>query len=135
MKSRARHHQYPFALYAAGFSAQEPVFDQIANDTSSPQRIAANAPIMAFWILFYGAEAGDHIDTEILDPEGRVYIQNQTIQEKKKIRAMRYIGTRTQTKPLHAGTYAGRATLWRLLPGGQTITRSISSSVVVGNGN
>jgi murein DD-endopeptidase MepM/ murein hydrolase activator NlpD len=117
--------------YAAGFSDQLPDTDRLVNDTFSPPRLAATAPILTFWLLIYGAEPGDHIDMKILDPEGNVYVQKSDIQDKKKIRLMKYIGLRTQNHPLHAGTYTGKATLSRTLPDGQVLRHAIENTVVI----
>ena len=121
--------------YAAGFSDQLPDTDRIANDTSSAPSLTAHAPILAFWILFYGTEPGDRIDMKILDPTGNVYVQKDSIQDKKKIRLMKFIGLRTQDHPLRAGTYTGKATLLRTLPDGHVLQHTIESSVAVVNGD
>ena len=117
--------------YAAGFSDQLPVLDQLVNDTTSPSHISAKAPILIFWILLYGTEPGDHIEMKILDPDGTVYVQKDSLQEKKEIRVMKYIGLRTKNKPLNSGTYTGNATLLRTLSDGRVLRHTAESSVVI----
>ena len=121
----------PLTLYASGFSNDIPVYDRVINDTSSPPHIAVASPALLFWILFYGAEPGDRIILKILDPDGKIYAQIDTLQEKKKIHMMKYIGLRTKDAPLHPGTYTGKATLLRELPDRQILRRTIESTVVV----
>lgn len=121
--------------YAAGFSSQLPETDKLVNDTSSPGRMAVNSPVMAFWILLYGAQPGDHIGLQILDPENKVYVEKETIQEQKKIRLLKYIGLRTANHPLRPGIYTGKAILTRTQPDGQVLRRTIESKIEVrGNG-
>jgi len=117
--------------YAAGFSTREPVYNQIVNDATGPERISAVAPILTFWALFYGVRAGDHIKIEILDPAGKVYVESESVQEKNKIRLMRYTGKRNANKPLSPGRYIGKATLKRTLADGRAIRRTIENSVSV----
>ena len=121
----------PLMPYAAGFSDQLPDNVLLVNDTSSPPHITATVPLMTFWILFYGAEPDDRLIMKILDPDGKVYAQNDSILKQKKIRLMKYIGARIKDKPLHPGTYAGQAILLRELPDGQILRRSIESTVIV----
>jgi len=118
--------------YAAGFSEQLPDTDRMVNDTSTPSHLPVTAPVLAFWLLIYGTEPGDHINMKVLDPEGNVYVQKNDIQDKKKARIMKYIGLRTQNHPLHAGTYTGKATLLRTLPDGQVLRHSIEQTVIAG---
>jgi len=117
--------------YAAGFSNRVPDTNLLVNDTSSPAHISVTSHILGFWMLLYGVEPGDHIAMTILDPEGKIYVQHDSIQDKKKIRIMKYVGLRTPNHPLYPGTYTGKATLSRMLPDGKVLRHSIKNAVVV----
>jgi len=117
--------------YAAGFAAQPPEVDTLAENTASATHIPLTGSAFVFWTLVYGLEPGDHISLQILDPTGQVYAQNDSVQDKTKIRALKYIGLRTPNHPLHEGIYTGKAVLTRTLPNGETVSHAINSSVVV----
>jgi murein DD-endopeptidase MepM/ murein hydrolase activator NlpD len=103
----------PIVLYAAGFAGEEPDFDKVVRDASSPPSLPAGADKLIFWLMFYGAEPGDRIHLAILDPSGAVYAEGENLQEKRQARVHRFIGKRTAKAPLRPGTYTGRATVTR----------------------
>jgi murein DD-endopeptidase len=117
--------------YAAGFADQPPDVDKLAEDTASPTHIPLTASAFVFWTLVYGLEPGDHISLQILDPVGQVYARNDSVQDKTKIRALKYIGLRTPNHPLHPGLYTGKAVLTRTLPNGQSLTHTSNAVVTV----
>lgn len=121
----------PFVVYAAGFSDSEPDFDNLIRDASFPSALLASADKLIFWFMFYGAEPGDRIHAEILDPSGQVYVQNENIQAKRQAQVMRLIGKKTAGAPLKIGTYKGRATVTRKGADGREIERTLEQQVAI----
>ncbi|MBI4031511.1 MAG: M23 family metallopeptidase, partial [Proteobacteria bacterium] len=103
----------PVSLYAAGFSAAAPDYEQVKIDATGIKEMAADAPVMAFWTIMFGVSAGDSIAIEISDSDGNVYAARDIIQDKSRARQFYFIGKKTSSAPLRAGVYTGKTVLRR----------------------
>lgn len=117
----------PVSLYAAGFSAAAPDYEQVKIDATGTKEMTANAPVMAFWTIMFGVSEGDRITMEIHDQDGNVYAARDLIQDKNRARQFYFIGKKTSSAPLREGVYTGKTVLRR----GDDIVREIEETVKV----
>lgn len=121
----------PVMLYASGFSDMKPEFAAVTLNTSSPEVISSSAPVVYFWFLGLGGEAGDRVQLQITNPAGQVVAASDTLQDKTQMRFMRFTGIVNKTGRLKPGVYNGITQLTRTLPDGQTIQKTIEHAVTV----
>jgi murein DD-endopeptidase MepM/ murein hydrolase activator NlpD len=104
----------PFSLYAAGFAPGAADFEQIKKDAGSPDTLRRAAlKALSFWMVYFGAVLGDRIGIEIMDPEGKVFVQQQFVQEKNRARQFIFTGKKAAGETLKPGTYTGKVTVVR----------------------
>jgi hypothetical protein len=119
----------PVSIYAAGFKAGVPDFEAIKKDASSPETLPADVEALTLWAGLFGVVKGDRIRLEILDPKGRVFAEQDIVQDRTRARQFYYVGKRTDG--LMSGNYTGTIRLERKLSGGETITREKSRMLTV----
>lgn len=119
----------PVALYDAGFSGKLPDFEQIATGQNRPDSLpaagtGAGDDALVFWIAYFGAAEGDMVDMTITAPDGSLFAEKHSPQDKTRMRQYYYIGKRNDGT-LQPGTYIGQATIKREGYPDQSITRQI----------
>lgn len=106
-------HYEPFVISAAGFATSEPHIEDIAKDASSPSTIPQNADQLGFWTVLYGAEPGDHIEVEIRDPDGKIFLQKEVELTATYARFFSFAAKRLQGTPLSPGAYKAKTVVTR----------------------
>lgn len=121
----------PVMFYAAGFSAQPPVYDDLLIDATAAEALPANSPSLVFWFMLYGTQKDDAISFSITDPSGNIFAENTIKQPKDQIRVFRFIGKKPTSSSFQTGTYKGRATLTRDVDGKPQVVRVVERSVLL----
>ncbi len=114
----------PLAIFVTGFASGVPDFEQIKEDSTSPDQIAPAVPALTFWTGLYGMSPGDEIVLRIIAPDGSVFAENTISQKDVKSRQFYYIGKRV-SGGLQTGPYKGSVTVSRAIAGStEKLTRS-----------
>jgi len=122
----------PVSIYAAGFQSSTPSMENLSIDASSPDTIhRSDSAVLAFWIIIYGAAAGDRIHMEIIGPGDAVVVKRDTVQEKTRARQYYYVGRQFGETLAPPGHYTGVVTLSRTDTNGKTLIRTRQANVTV----
>lgn len=120
----------PFSLYAAGFTPSAADFGQIQKDAGTPATMRrADLKALSFWMVYFGPARGDRIHIEVTGPDGRLFAEQDIVQEKNRARQFYFIGKKAEGKDLPPGVYIGKATLVR--DGQDALTGEISKAVML----
>lgn len=104
----------PFSLYAAGFAPGVADYQQIKKDAGTPDMLRrAELKALTFWMVYFGAALGDRISIELTDPDGKVFLQQEFVQEKNRARQFFFAGRKATGETLKPGIYTGKATVVR----------------------
>lgn len=104
----------PFSLYAAGFAPGAVDYEQIKKDAGTPDKLRrAELKVLSFWMVYFGAALGDRISIEVTDPQGKVFVRQEFVQEKNRARQFFFIGKKAAGETLIPGIYTGKATVAR----------------------
>ncbi|MEM6810871.1 MAG: M23 family metallopeptidase [Pseudomonadota bacterium] len=104
----------PFIIQASGFSDTVPELDRIEKNAFSKNEISSQTEKLTFWALLLGVREGDKISLKIHDASGRVFAEQEIIQDKTRARQFYFIGKNLVRKsPLKEGAYTGTVSLSR----------------------
>lgn len=103
----------PASMYDLGFRVGVPDFEAIKKGEKNPQSLGQDSAALVFWIALYGVQKDDQIRIEIKDPDGKIFITRDIVQEKTRARQYYYTGRKLESRQLKPGTYTGTATLKR----------------------
>ncbi len=119
-----------FALYDGGFSVQAPDFAAISQGRKPPSPIRESKSGV-FWFVYFGARQGDRIALTVKAPDGTVFAEHSTVQDKDKARQYYFTGRNLSHGFPARGTYKGEARVSRIGPDGETKTQSITRELVI----
>jgi murein DD-endopeptidase len=104
----------PFSLYAAGFAPGAVDYEQIKKDAGTPDKLRrAELKVLSFWMVYFGAALGDRVSIEVMDPQGKVFVQHEFVQKKNRARQFFFTGKKAAGETLIPGIYTGKATVVR----------------------
>ena len=117
----------PTALLKAGFAAQAPTAEQLADALTNADSIPSNAPALIFWVNPINLRAEDVEELSITAPDGSILAHQRITLAKAKAVDVRYIGKKNSSGVFPTGRYDGTVTISR----GQIPLLSATQSVVV----
>ena len=103
----------------AGFLGQVPKAATAWRGGYRGAGVAAEDPVLVFWIGGWGLRAGDREELRLWGPDGTLLAEHQGVAEADKARFFRFLGKRRGTEPWPAGRYRAEFLLHR--PGGGRI--------------
>lgn len=104
----------PLAFFHLGFDTKPPVLKDLDKHSVERTALRKDAPALVFYATLLGVREGDSADISITAPDGTVFAQKNTVQDKTRARQMYYIGRKIrETAPLQTGTYVGKITVTR----------------------
>ena len=122
----------PVSIYAAGFQSGTPSIENLSIDASSPDTLhRGDSKALVFWIMIYGAAAGDRIHLDIIGPGDAVVVRRDTVQDKTRARQFYYVGQKFGEALAPPGHYTGVVTLSRTDTDGKTLIRTREVNVTV----
>lgn len=115
----------PVSIYSSGFKSGVPDMAALRIDASAPSYLRrSETGILTYWVMIYGAAAGDKIEMEIIGPDEQVITGRDIIQEKTRARQFYYIGKNFRGALAPPGSYTGVITLSRTGDDGKTLIRT-----------
>jgi hypothetical protein len=117
-------------LTAVGFRQASPLFDALKEDTSTPDRLSADAPALILWAMAYGLRKGDKMEFRITDQDGKTVHAQTFEQAKDQIRRMQFTGRRNSGW-LEPGRYIGTVRIERQAADGTSITQQREARVLI----
>jgi len=122
----------PVSIYAAGLQSGTPSLEDLSIDASAPATLDhRDSAALVFWVMIYGAAAGDRLHLEIVGPGNAVVVKRDIVQDKTRARQSYYIGKKFGAALAPPGRYTGVVTLRRTDSGGQTLIRTREANVTV----
>ncbi len=122
----------PVSIYAAGFQSGTPSIENLRIDASSPDTLhRGGSEALVFWIMIYGAAAGDRIHMDIIGPGDAVVVRRDIVQDKTRARQYYYVGQKFGEALAPPGHYTGVVTLSRTDTDGKTLIRTREVNVTV----
>ncbi|MDB5490966.1 MAG: peptidase family protein [Micavibrio sp.] len=109
----------PLSIFATGFSAEVPNFDNIRADATGIATSSPSVDVMAFWAGFYGLHKGDHVVLNIIGPDGKIFATQSIEQKEDRSRQYYFVG-RKIADPLIPGAYKGTVQVERAIAGSTT---------------
>lgn len=106
----------PMSIFATGFTTTVPDFEKIREDTTSKTTTDAKVGVLAYWVGIYGAQKGDRIKLNILDPAGKMFATQSIEQKETRARQFYFVGRRL-TEALSNGQYRGTVEIDRPIAG------------------
>jgi hypothetical protein len=102
------------AVQKTGFDTKEPSLRMMDLGEKPKESLFAKlSPSLVYYIVYNGARIGDLIDLKIYGPDGKVFAEHKTTQEKTRARQLEYVGRKTDQILLRKGTYKGIAVITR----------------------
>lgn len=101
-------------LLTSGIATQAVDIIDLVEGHHNELTLAPDAPIMVFWTLLYGVEAGDILSLTLQDAQGKTLVSHSDTIQTYKVQYMQFIGKkRTGSGMWPAGAYQGIVTLKR----------------------
>lgn len=100
-------------LIQAGFSQRKPEVDVIEAGGDDQPIIDDSAAALVFWAELYGIREGDEQHIRILNPQGKILVENRSILRKNKAQWLSYVGKRRREDRWAPGSYRGEYRLYR----------------------
>jgi hypothetical protein len=93
-------------LIRAGFASETPQSERIENGDYIARVIAADAPILFYWVTSYGLREGDRYSFLIVGPDGRVRARTEPqVNDRDRARVIHYAGIRRPGEAFPRGIY------------------------------
>jgi len=121
----------PLILNQAGFNSEIIKINEIYEQQSHKETLSTNSERLIFWFSYLGAQKGDSINIEILDPNLKPWLTQEITQNNKRARQFYYVGKNTRDKNLVPGAYMATVTIKRINNKGQDISENIKQTVTV----
>ena len=103
----------PFSIQSLGFTQNIPTLEAIEKNSSSPQNLSFEKDAIILWVVLLGMRKDDVIDITIKDPNNKILLTENIIQDKNRIRQFYYIGKKIKSKNLPEGAYIGEVKVTR----------------------
>jgi hypothetical protein len=120
----------PFVMHNAGFLNDIPDLNKLEKDGELKTHFSQNSDLLTYWAIILGAQEGDKITLEILDPNGKIFGKREIIQEVTRARQFYYTGRKTDKNSLIEGVYTAKVKIEREYKG-QIISDKKSSVVLI----
>ena len=121
----------PGGLIDAGFAAEEPSIDQVIANAYGDDQLPGDAPVLLFWAVTWGAEAGDREEMRLFGPDGSLFADYRGEVESNKAQRIRYVGKRLRSGRWQNGTYRGEYRVLRGDPGNDEVVVSVEREMTV----
>lgn len=104
----------PTGLIRAGFSTSVPTMEQVWQGKFTETNLPQNSPALIFWTQVYGVLAGDQFVYKLIDPAGKMVINNPNKIEDSSKTWIGYSGQKSRPdQPLKPGVWKGQYQLIR----------------------
>lgn len=103
----------PTGLLQAGFAARAPELRAVERGELGATSLAADAPILAFWVESFGIQAGDEEILRLFAPDGNLLAEKRLPMTQSLARRFGYIGRKRSMAAWPEGEYRGRYVLKR----------------------
>jgi murein DD-endopeptidase len=120
------------AVQKTGFDNKAPSLRLFDLGEKPKEKLYSNlTPSLVYYLLYNGARAGDIIDLKIFGPDGKVFAEHKTTQDKSRERQLEFVGRKTDQVLLRKGNYKGVATITRKNADGTALRWSKENILVV----
>lgn len=103
----------PTALLNHGFADAAPDKNQVRDTPSTLVTLASNAPALLYWVDVMNLRADDTITLTITAPDGHVFAERTTAQEKPLALYFGFVGKKNTSGKLVVGRYEAKVELLR----------------------
>lgn len=103
----------PLAIQSVGFSTTMPTLEKLSRDSYYPKKLSPDNDLLAFYVVFFGAQKGDNIKLVIRDPNDEIFSEYKIVQDKTRTRQFYFTGKRVNEAPLKEGAYTGHIQIKR----------------------
>ena len=121
----------PMIIQSIGFANDIPDLHKLERDNDQKDTLPLDINAFTFWTILLGVRDGDKITLEITDPNGKMFAENEIIQEKNRARQFYFIGKNLKNKKLIEGAYTGFIKIERQLNNGKTVTKDKIKSILI----
>lgn len=103
----------PSGIVRAGFAGRPVAMKEVERGDFRDLSLSVDAPALVFWVLMFGARAGDTERMEILAPDGTSFARDDGTVGRTQAQRFRFVGKRRRTEDWAQGRYTARYLLVR----------------------
>lgn len=121
----------PVIIQAVGISDTVPSLEKIERNAIQKLKLDSDAPVIVFWATYLGVREGDKILMEVRDPNDKVLMRRELMQERTRARQFYYVGKNLAERTLAEGAYTATAKIIREQEEGAPIVRFENTAFLV----
>lgn len=121
----------PVIIQAVGVSDEVPDLQKIERQAVQKIKLNSDVPVIVFWATYLGVREGDKILMEVRDPNDKVLMRRELMQDKTRARQFYYVGKNLKERTLAEGAYTATAKLIREQEAGEPIVRFQNTAFLV----